>query len=91
MDSVPVQNSKPKKDFSVNNRRYRITSWMTQVYCVLICGFLIGFSNVSGTITVISQITNDSVLEINDEPARYVPDRVSFYGTQVSNRFLRYL
>jgi len=68
---------------------------MTPIYCALvgICGFLFG-ENLSGTIKVISEIRNDSVLELNMEPVRYVqqgrpcpPERISFKGTQVSSRF----
>jgi hypothetical protein len=54
---------------------------------ILICCllFLFRFPTASGTITVISQLTNESVMEVEDEPARFVPDRVSFYGIQVSS------
>jgi len=81
----------PVEDYKlVNNRRYRITSLLTQMYCVLICGFLIGFGNVSGASIVISEVTNDSVVfEINE--VNYVPGTVSFHGTQVSSGFSAYL
>ena len=67
-----------------SSSRLQISSTRT-FYSVLFCAllFIFNFPAVLGTITVISQITNESIIEIEDEPARFVPDRVSFYGIQV--------
>jgi len=64
---------------------------MAQANCVLIYGLLIGFiGNVSGTMRVISQKTNASVLEINGIPIRH--NLISFsFVLEVSSRFLSHL
>lgn len=50
---------------------------------VVVLTVLSMMSTVSGTITVISQQTNESVAEFSDAPASFVPDRVSYYGLRV--------
>lgn len=40
----------------------------------------------AGTITIISELFNTTVATINDLPARFIPERFSFYGIQVIDR-----
>jgi len=66
------------------NRRRSNYGTNISAYFVLIIALLLNIQtvSVSGTVIVMSQVTNSSVVEFEDEPARFVPDRVSYYQMQ---------